>query len=62
MHKMPDADDEPTPYSLGLVAGKAYCNAAANDDMENNPFPSGPDADAWRDGFNHGIEMWEEEN
>lgn len=49
-------------YALGLAAGEAYCDAAANDDMDKNPFSDGSDADKWREGFNHGVEMWEERN
>lgn len=50
-----------TPYAQGLDAGVAYCQAAANDDMDKPPFPDGSeDAEEWRRGFNDGVEIWEE--
>ena len=49
-----------TPYSIGLDAGEAYCEAASNDGMADNPLPVGSDAaDQWQEGFNRGVEMWE---
>jgi hypothetical protein len=59
MTKYPDVDGA---YALGVAVGLAYCNAAANDGMGDNPFPPGMDADRWQEGFNHGVEIWEESN
>ena len=64
MSERPQVSESQTtnPYALGFAAGEAYCNAAANDGMGDNPFSPSLDADRWQEGFNHAVEIGEESN